>query len=193
MDLYSWNCDNETWYFKGTENSSVPLLIQPSSTVVGICLQNCSLNIIITLKAYFLPVVAELRWCVSKALDVIVECLHWKRKVQMWGGDCNDWWQAPAGSWAPLGALLFDSVWVLQECNLDFRLKCIVGLNACRWAQFFCSFVVSYILICISYKKLGSDWSTVEHCFLDIFHFIILKNNFVGHTWYQKKKHTSNE
>lgn len=106
----------------------------------------------------------------------------------MWGCDSNDWWQAPAGSRAPLAALLFDSVWVLQECNLDFRLKCIGGLNACRWAQFFCSFVVSYIPICISYKKLGSDWSTVKHCFLDIFHYIVLKNNFVGHTWYQNKE-----
>lgn len=63
-----------------------------------------------------------------------------------------------------------------------------MGLNACKWAQFFCSFVVSYIPICISYKKLGSDWSTVRPCFLDIFHYIVLKNNFVGHTWYQKKE-----
>lgn len=93
----------------------------------------------------------------------------------------------PAGSRAPLEALLSDSVWVLQECNLYFTFKCIVDLNACRWAQFFCSFVVSYISICISYKKLGSDWSTVRHCFLDVFHCIVLKNNFVGHTWYQNK------
>lgn len=76
----------------------------------------------------------------------------------------------------------------MQGCNLDFRLKCIVGLNAYRWAQFFCSFVVSYIPICISYKKLGSDWSTVKHCFLDSFHYIVLKKSFVGHAWYQNKE-----
>lgn len=106
----------------------------------------------------------------------------------MWGGDFNDWWQAPAGSRTPPEALLFDSVRVLQECNLDFRLKCTVGLNASRWAEFFCSFVVSYIPICISYKKLGSDWSIVRHCFLDRFHYTVLNKSFVGHAWYQNKE-----
>lgn len=49
---------------------------------------------------------------------------------------------------------------VQRESHLD--LKCIVGISACRWEQLFCWFVVSYIPLCISYKKLESDGPAVR-------------------------------